>query len=281
MFSALRRRLAGPAPAIAEPLWLAQVARLKLLQSWSVDDLARLRALCAQWLAQKSISGAAGLEVDEAMRVHIAAQACIPIFHLGLAWYRGWHGIVVYPGAFRVRRVEHDEDGLAHDVEKDLSGEAMSGGPVVLSWEDARDQGDATSAPGNVVIHEFAHKLDMLDGIADGRPPFSRQLHPGLDPARWMAVLEDAFERFCAEVDLVESEIPRDLDPDSEQADPYYANLPLDPYAASDHAEFFAVSSEHFFVDRERLQTYFPDWCGLLERFYRPESAPISPRPRM
>ncbi len=76
-------------------------------------------------------------------------------------------------------------------------------------------------------------------------------------------------KRFCAALDLVELELPDDLDPDSEAADPYYARLPLDPYAAQDEAEFFAVSSEAFFVDPGRLRDAFPQWYELLSRFYR------------
>ena len=109
------------------------------------------------------------------MRVAIAAQACLPILELGLDWYAGWTGIVVYPGDFRVRRTETDEDGVVHEWDDELAGEAMPGGPVVLSWDAA-----ANDPQINVVIHEFAHKLDMLNGAADGVPP----LHPGHGRAR-------------------------------------------------------------------------------------------------
>ena len=74
------------------------------------------------------------MEVTDEMRVAIAAQACLPILELGLDWYRGWTGIVVYPGDFRVRRSELDEDGVVHEWDDELAGEAMPGGPVVISW---------------------------------------------------------------------------------------------------------------------------------------------------
>ena len=92
---------------------------------------------------------------------------------------------------------------------------------------------------------------------ADGRPPFSRELHPALDPRKWDEQLTDTFERFLSELDLIESELPEGMDPDSEDADPYYAHLPFDPYAAHDEAEFFAVTSEAFFVAPDALQRAF------------------------
>ena len=112
------------------------------------------------------------------MRVSIAAQACLPILELGLDWYAGLTGIVVYPGDFRVRRKEVDEDGVVHEWDDELAGEAMPGGPVVLSWDAL-----PTIRAMNVVIHEFAHKLDMLNGAADGVPP----LHAGMSRKAWLA----------------------------------------------------------------------------------------------
>jgi len=237
-----------------------------------------LRALCARFLTQKTMTGVAGLQLTAPMALHIATQACLPILRLGLHWYQGWSGIVVYPAAFRVRRQLHDAIGLVQDVDLDLSGEAWEGGPVVLSWQDAAMPDAGAARPtgphaSNVVIHEFAHKIDLLDGQADGTPPFDPRLHPSLQRRHWQRTLHDAYERFCAEVELVESEIPRDVDPESAEADRYYAHLPLDPYAGTDHAEFFAVSSEAYFLRPTQIGAAFPLWYELLERFYRGPSS--------
>jgi Mlc titration factor MtfA (ptsG expression regulator) len=274
MLASLRNFLGGRAPPIPEPLWEAQLRVLPLLARWNAQELHALRELSSRFLGQKSMTGAAGLELSPAMQLHIAVQACLPILHLGLHWYRGWHGVVVYPAAFRVRRLEHDASGLVHEIDDERTGEAWADGPVILSWEDAAaSQAGAAGAPagaaGNVVIHEFAHKLDLLDGQADGTPPFDRRLHPGLVRADWQAALEDAYERFCAELDLIENEIPANVDPESSAADRYYAALPLDPYAATDPAEFFAVSSEAYFLQSPALENAFPHWHALLQRFYR------------
>ena len=275
MLNKLRRFLEPRAAAIPDPLWEAQLHRFAPLLQLAAPQRLRLRALCGQFLGQKAMTGAAGLTLTAEMELHIAAQACLPVLHLGLAWYRGWHGIVVYPARFRVRRRIQEDNGLERESDEELAGEAWDGGPVVLSWADSAPAPGHADGPaderiaGNVVIHEFAHTLDLLDGSADGIPPLDRRLHAGLDRGAWARVLDDAYERFCAELDLTDSELPADVDPESPAADPYYAHLPLDPYAATDPAEFFAVSSEALFVQPQGLASAFPAWHEQLRRFYR------------
>jgi Mlc titration factor MtfA (ptsG expression regulator) len=271
MFKALLARLgAAGKVAIPDDLWQAAVEHLPYIAALDGVDRARLRTLCEELLAEKEMAAAGELELDSRMQVLIAIQACLPILNLGIDWYRGWTGIVVYPSEFVVPREITDDDGVVHEYDEPISGEAWDGGPLIVSWADVEQAGDDEDGWGyNVVIHEFTHKLDMLNGEPDGLPPFDRKLHPGLDAAVWRATLEDAFERFGAELDLIAAELPHGVDPDSEAADPYYAHLPLDPYAAHDEGEFFAVSSEQFFVEPQRLQRAFPDWYALLASFFR------------
>jgi len=264
----LARLLGSGAVEIPSPLWQSVWSALPFLQRFAAAD-PELRQLCGRLLATKVMTGAGGLELTAPVQVTIAVQACLPILRLGIEWYRGWSGIVVYPSEYVARRRVQDESGLVHEYEETAAGEAWEAGPVVVSWsDDAADAGDDAPAY-NVIVHEFVHKLDLLNGEADGLPALDRRLHPGLGPRQWRAVLEDAHQRFCAALDLVELELPDDLDPDSDAADPYYAHLPLDPYAAQDEAEFFAVSSETFFVDPGRLRDAFPQWYEMLSRFYR------------
>src|SRR5690349_11429463 len=178
-----RRRRVLAKHAIDDVLWRRATRGLAFL-----PDSAKLRELALLLLAEKQFAGAHGLQVTDTMRVSIAAQASLPILELGLDWYAGWTGIVVYPGDFRVRRESVDEAGVVHQWDDELAGEAMPGGPVVLSWDAA-----AHDREMNVVIHEFAHKLDMLNGAADGVPP----LHPGMDARDWRAALDEAYEGFC------------------------------------------------------------------------------------
>jgi MtfA peptidase len=240
--------------------WLTEWRRKRVLQRHALDealwrratrglaflpDSRKLKDLVLLFLADKQFAGAHGIEVTDEMRVAIAAQACLPILELGLDWYAGWHGIVVYPGDFRVRRSEVDEAGVVHEWNDDLAGEAMPGGPVVISWDAA-----AHDLHMNVVIHEFAHKLDMLNGPADGRPP----LHPGMDPRAWAAAFEAAYQGFC---DALER--GRDTW--------------LDPYAAEHPSEFFAVISEAFFEDPAQTRRRYPAVYEQLKLFYRQDPA--------
>jgi len=254
------------------PLWDRVLADLPFLQRFNGVTRPDLRELSGRLLATKVMTGAGGLELDARIQVAIAAQASLPILKLGIDWYRGWSGIIVYPSEYVAPRRVQDEAGLVHEFDETAAGEAWQGGPVIVSWVEDAGQATGSDPPFNVVIHEFAHKLDLLDGEADGLPPLDRRLHAGLEPNRWRRVLDDAYHRFGAAVDLIEVELPAHIDPESDTADPYYAHLPLDPYAAQDEGEFFAVSSEAFFVDPRRLRDAFPEWYELLSRFYLPDS---------
>lgn len=146
----------------------------------------------------------------------------------------------------------------------EASGEAWEGGPVILSWEDLRRTDELAV---NVVIHEFAHKLDLYAGEADGIPYLGA--HPHIDPRNWRHVLQTSFDWFNRLLDDIEAAIPHHVDPESHDAAPWYGRLPMDSYAATDQAEFFAVSTETFFVQPLPLSQALPQWYGLLRDYYR------------
>jgi MtfA peptidase len=270
MLKTLWSRFAGASRvALPDGLWDEAVASLPFVARLSSEERDRLRNLASQLLTTKEMASAAGLELTAEIQLRIAIQACLPVLNLGLDWYRGWNSIVVYPGEFLVPRSVTDDDGIVHEFTEPIAGEAWDGGPVLLSWEDTLAAGSGDGAAYSVVIHEFTHKIDLLNGDADGVPPFSPALHAGLDARLWKAALADAFQRFVVELEFIEAELPPDVDPDSTAADPYYAHLPLDAYAAQDAGEFFAVSSETFFVEPARLQRAFPDWYAQLAAFFR------------
>jgi Mlc titration factor MtfA (ptsG expression regulator) len=240
--------------------WLTEWRRRRVLEKHRVDDAlwaqatgalafiprtTKLRELALLFLAEKQFTGAHELEVTDHMRLCIAAQACLPILELGLDWYCGFTGIVVYPVEFRVRRVEADEHGVVHEWDDELAGEAMPGGPVVISWDAA-----ANDVQINVVIHEFVHKIDMLNGVADGLPP----LHAGMNATAWSAAFKVAYEGFCDSVDRGRETW-------------------LDPYAAEHPSEFFAVVSEAFFQAPGETRRRYPDVYEQLKRFYRQDPA--------
>lgn len=247
LFRRWGRRRAPQREAITDALWQRTLAHSPFLDGLTEREDAKLRELVTAFLAEKELVGVAGMELTDEMRLAIGVQACLPILNLGLACYSGWVGVVVYPGEFRVRREELDESGVVHQWDDDISGEAFPGGPVVLSWEDIAMSAEGAEDGYNVVIHEFAHKLDALSGEADGVPPAP----PGFGAQRWLDVLRTHFDAFCALVDS-------DADV-----------LPFDEYAAEHPAEFFAVMSEAFFTQPDLLEETYPDLYAALAAFYR------------
>ena len=236
--------------AIPDPLWRLTLARLPFLAARSADDLAELRRLASLFLDQKEFTGAGGLTINDAMAVCIAAQAVLPVLHFGLAPYAGFVGIVVHAEEVMARREITDDDGVVHAWDEVLSGEAMAGGPVMLSWRDVADAGESADWGYNVVIHEFAHVLDMGDGEADGIPPLPSRA----EREAWAAVVDPAYRRFCAQVDAGTETL-------------------LDPYGATSVDEFFAVASESFFVTPKDMRARHPDLYGLLARYFRQDPA--------
>jgi len=256
---------------INDALWSKLLRTYAFLDLPSTDERTRLRERTAWVLASKTLNAAGGLVLTDHMRLAIAAQAALPILNLPVTLYEGWSEIIVYPDGFRVARSYEDEIGVVHETIEDAAGEAWDGGPVVLSWEDpelGKNKRAISTHAYNVVIHEFAHKLDVqADGNANGQPALHR--HPELAAARWHEVLADSFARFVLALERVEDSIPTHFDPESPDADPWYARLPMDPYAASDEGEFFAVSSETFFTAPTPLARDLPQWYGLLAAYYR------------
>ncbi len=236
--------------AIPDALWQLTLARYPFLTLRSAPDLCKLREMATLFLARKEFSGAHGLEVCDEMAVAIAAQACLPVLELGLDWYESFVGIVIHPDLVTVRREHMDEAGVVHEYDESLAGEAMEGGPVMLSWRDVADSGDSAEYGYNVVIHEFAHVIDMRDGVADGVPPLPNRAARD----RWLAVFEAHFAALCKEVDR--------------GAEPL-----LDPYATESLEEFFAVASETFFVAPIELRAEHPALYTELAGFYRQNPA--------
>lgn len=252
-------------PQIDEPLWQRLLSDYPFLLARPGTDPVALRAMTNRFLASKQFAGAQGLIIDDYIGAAIAVQACLPILRLGIHWYDDFSQIIVYPDQFRVRASEMDEHGLVHDTDDFLAGQTFDQGPVLLSWADAR--GSESDSGFNVVIHEFVHKIDLRDGLADGCPPLASP-HLG----RWRDAIEKAYHQFVDLCNDAESRLPETLDPDSEEAAGYFGHLPLDPYAAQDPAEFFAVCGETFFTDPEKVLNSFPVFYQCLEQFFQPKT---------
>jgi Mlc titration factor MtfA (ptsG expression regulator) len=245
-----RRRRILSRTAIPDELWSEAIALRPFVSIYNAGELARLREKVVLFLHAKGIVGARGHEVTPLQRVVIALEACVLVLELDMAFYDGFENVIVYPGEFVPDWEWEDEAGVVHRNDEPMAGEAMPGGPVVLSWPDVAAGADWQSSGMNLVIHEFAHKIDMRGGDADGCPP----LHAGMPADVWSRTLTSAYEDFCARMDCAE---PSDID----------------PYAAESPAEFFAVLSEVFFVDPLILRDEYPLLYEQFAAFYRQDPA--------
>lgn len=248
-----REQRAAQRHAIPDALWQLTLLRYPFLARRSADDLAELRRLCSLFLSAKEFHGARGFQVTDEVAVAVAAQACLPVLRLGLSWYDGFVGIVMHEGEVVAQRRFEDEDGIVHEYDEELAGEAMEGGPLMLAWNAIAVSNDpaqfGVDEVFNVVIHEFAHVMDMRDGLADGVPP--------LDSARrerWIAVIDAEWERFCARIDAGEDTL-------------------IDPYGGEAVEEFFAVAVEAFFVAPQAMRIEEPAMYELLAGFFKQDPA--------
>jgi Mlc titration factor MtfA (ptsG expression regulator) len=220
------------------------LTRLPVLHGLDADEQTRLREAASLFIHDKTFSAAGGAEVDDATQRIIALQACLLTLNLTENSYRGWNEIILYPDAFLRPHEEMDEAGVVHHSRDILAGESWHGGPLVLSIADVAASGQLDGV--NVVLHEFAHKLDMLNGDANGFPP----LHRGMNAAAWAREFGTAYADLCARVDTGE-------------------DTAIDPYATSNPAEFFAVLTEVFFETPRLLDTEYPAIYRQLQQFYR------------
>ncbi|MCW8928772.1 MAG: zinc-dependent peptidase [Gammaproteobacteria bacterium] len=232
--------------AIAFSEWNDVISKIPMLSGLSSVEKARLRKLTTLFLSKKHIVGAHDLNITQTMRLTIASQACLQILNLGIDSFNGWVEIIVYPGAFKVSRTVTSEDGLVHQKINHLSGEAWDKGPLILSWEDVSSESYLLHSGQNVVIHEFAHKLDMLNGRANGMPP----LHPNMTIEDWSETLSKAYELLNKKLDN-------------------FQHSSINPYASTNPGEFFAVISEYFFTAPHILFEFCPDVYEQLKQYYR------------
>ena len=253
-------------PEIPAALWQSTLQSHPFLQQLSAPELTQLQALCAHFLKRKQFTGAHGLVITDAMALSVAAQACVLILHWGtpqqaLRWYDDFVGIVIHPTDAIAQRTTQDAAGVVHHYTETLMGEAMEHGPVMLSWSAIAPAAEHTllESHTNVVIHEFAHKLDMAHGGADGCPPLpagflglhsAHQAH-----ALWASTWSGAYEDFCEALAAHER---------FGQPAPW-----LDPYAATDPAEFFAVACEAYWVAPSAFAHAMPTLAPLLDGLFQ------------
>lgn len=253
MFGWLRKRAA--AREIPEALWQSVLARHPFVAQRRPAELERIRALAGQFLAQKEFSGANGFVITDEVAVSIAAQAVLPVLHLGLAWYDDFVGIVVHPDEVVAKRTAMDEAGVVHHWEEVIAGEAMDRGPVMLSWSDVASAAAGAHEGYNVVIHEFIHKIDMRDGAPDGCPP----LRTAAARKAWLEVMQREYAAFREKAIVAERFGGEETW--------------LDPYGATSIDEFFAVAGEAYFVALQRFREEHAALAQLFDGFFGGPSA--------
>ncbi len=213
-------------------------------------DRKKVRDAVQIMLAEKDWEGCRGLELTDEMRVTIAALAAILIVRFDDFYFDNVVTILVYPNEFVVKEERALIGGATVEEESDRLGEAHYRGPVILSWAEIRANAIAPGYAQNLVFHEFAHQLDMLNGAFDGRP----NLRTDELAQRWAQIMDKEFRRL-------------------QDAERRGRETLLDPYGARDPAEFFAVATECFFDAPRAMQREYPSLYQLYRDYYRQDPA--------
>ncbi|TBU97781.1 zinc-dependent peptidase [Stutzerimonas kirkiae] len=247
-FRAWRRQRLLKRYPIAPELWAQVLDSLPLLDGLEPQALQLLQERAVLFLHAKRLTPLPGVTLEPFDRLRLAAMAELPLLALSekLEWYQGFHEVLIYPEDFLSPQKYRDPSGVEHEWDAEHSGEAWLQGPVILAWPGVHESGGWEGY--NLVIHELAHKLDMLNGDANGLPP----LHGDMRIEEWARVMQAAYDALNATLDR----------------NPH-AHTPIDPYAAENPAEFFAVTSEYFFSAPDLLEQALPEVYGQLRSFYR------------
>lgn len=253
---ARRRRILSERP-IPEELWAWVLKEHPIFRGLGEEERDRLRELATIFLAEKVFDPVGEVELDEELKLSIAAQAVLPLVGLDIDWYDDWSTVMVTPREYGVAKKDYDEAGVVHEYDDEYSGEAFDLGPVALSRVDIEASGWGDGY--NVVIHEMAHKIDGRDGSFDGVPPLPRDI----SPKEWREVFSAAFADLRAKL---ESPVRKTRRRSGARAK---RGPRLDAYAAENPEEFFAVSCECFFERPALLQAEYPEVYRLLARFFR------------
>lgn len=234
--------------AKAFPSNYAKILRRNLPQyRYMPTDLQlQLKRRIKQFLHEKTFVGCDGLIVTDEMRVTVAGKACLLLLNRDIEVYPDLTHILLYPGAFVAQRREVQNGGIVTHTNQGLSGESWSDGRVVLAWDQVLGTREDQTYGHDLVLHEFAHQLDSQTGSTNGAP----LLKSAESYAKWSKVMTQEFEQ---------------LQSDLEQG---FQTI-IDPYGATNPAEFFAVTTEAFFERSEALAHYHPSLYQQLYSFYR------------
>jgi len=248
------RLLEHPFPDAWEDILEENVAAYELLDD---DEQARLRDLVQVFIAEKNWEGCGGLELDDEMRVTIAGAGCLLLMGRDHDLFNEVESILVYPTAVLAReqpRGVFESGARVMDGDKPVLGLAVRGGAVVLAWDSALRGARHPEDGHNVVIHELAHKIDFLDGAADGTP----MLETSAERRAWADAFGPAFLAHKQRAERGKRSF-------------------LDDYAITNEAEYFAVATEAFFEKPRALERELPEVYQQLASFYALDLAARTP----
>ncbi len=227
------------------PSWQSTIdQRLPFFQKLTASEQGQLKDMVKLFIAGKTFYGCDGLEMNDEIRVTIAAEACLLLLNRKTGIYPRLKHILVYPYAFRAGHDRHSPDGTVDTSERGLLGESWHYGKIILSWDDV-DKGIRNFQDGqNVVLHEFSHQLDSESGSANGAPVLHSNSY-----TTWANILSKEFE-----------ELNKDFSNHHKSV--------MDYYGATNPAEFFAVATETFFEKPEKLKEKHPELFEVLRKYY-------------
>ncbi len=237
-----RQLLATPFPAD----WLACLHNNVAVYAWLSDaEQGRLHNDLRVFVAEKTWEGCGGLTITDEIKVTIAAQACLLLLGIEHDYFGRVLSVLVYPTGYRDPRGFPNRDGLIEEHPKGRLGEAWYRGPVVLAWDAVVAEGRDLTSGRNLVLHEFAHQLDFLDGLANGTPPLKNHEQR----LKWQGVMTAEYNKLIRDSERGRATV-------------------LDRYGATDPCEFFAVSTECFFTQPVPMQRRHPLLYGILREYY-------------
>jgi len=241
-----RHAIEAPFPDAWRSLLEADMVHWRFLND---EERSRLEDLIKGFLFDKRFEWVNGLEESDEIKVLVAASACLLILGLETAYYRDVASIIMYPTMTKMegQRGAPEAPGLATDEIVPILGQAVLHGPVLIAWGSAKRSATHPQTGHNVIYHEFAHKIDMADGYADGVPPMSKP-----DRERWERVSRNSYDELR----------------NGKERHPL-----LDGYGGVNPAEFFAVATEFFFDRPIAMEAHERDLYQVLSEFYRQDPA--------
>ncbi len=236
-----KRILGRPFPAH----WQVIVERrLPFLHKLDESEQKQLQDMIKLFVAKKNFYGCGGLEINDDIRVTIAAEACLLLLNRDTGIYPALKHILVYPSAFKVERQQHNADGTVSQMQSGLLGESWDNSKVILSWDDVEQGIENFNDGHNVVVHEFSHQLDSESGSANGAPTLRKNSYQ-----LWAKVLSTEFKALI-------------------KASENHDKTVMDYYGATSPAEFFAVATEVFFEKPHQMSKKHPALYNEFKTYY-------------